>query len=180
VALGLVFGLATGGSLLLVAEAQDAQPVQVPAHARIDRLEVSKSGRTLRVFQEGALVAEFRAATGRGGLGPKRMEGDGRTPEGLYRIDSRHRSREFHRFLHVSYPNSVDRQRYREGRRDGTIPPGVGIGGDIGVHGTPSWAALIPFSREVGWTEGCIAIGSDEVSQLFRSVVPNASIEIRP
>jgi murein L,D-transpeptidase YafK len=99
---------------------------------------------------------------------------------GHYRIDSRHHSREFHRFLHVSYPNRADRERYRAGRRDGSIPAGTGIGGDIGVHGTPSWAALIPFSRDVGWTEGCIAVASNQAEQLYDAVVPNAAIEILP
>ncbi|MCA9577296.1 MAG: L,D-transpeptidase family protein [Polyangiales bacterium] len=164
----------------LVVEAQASTPTPMPPGARVDRLLVRKADRTLQAFSGDRLVATFRAAMGRGGLGPKRMEGDGRTPEGQYRIDSRHHSREFHRFLHVSYPNREDRARYRAGRRDGTIPAGTGIGGDIGVHGTPSWAALIPFSREVGWTEGCIAIASNEAQQLYEAVVPDAPIEILP
>lgn len=152
----------------------------IPAGTRIDRLRVSKSERVLQAYAGSARVVSFRAAMGRGGAGPKRMEGDGRTPEGSYTIDSRHRSRDFHRFLHVSYPNAQDRVRYREGRRDGSIPRGTGIGGDIGVHGTPTWAALIPSSTEVGWTEGCIAVSSPEAEQLYRAVVPNAAIEIVP
>jgi murein L,D-transpeptidase YafK len=166
-------------SVLHVARAQELGG-SIPAHTPIDRLRVSKSEGVLQAFSGTALVATLRAAMGRGGRGPKRMEGDGRTPEGSYLIDSRHRSRQFHRFLHVSYPNTQDRVRYREGRRDGTIPRGVGIGGDIGVHGTPAWAALIPFSREVGWTEGCIAVSSPEAEQLYRAVVSDAAIEIVP
>ena len=167
------------GGVVYVGRAQELGG-SIPAHTPIDRLRVSKSEGVLQAFSGTALVTTFRAAMGRGGLGPKRMEGDGRTPEGSYLIDSRHRSRQFHRFLHVSYPNVQDRARYREGRRDGTIPRGVGIGGDIGVHGTPAWAALIPFSREVGWTEGCIAVSSPEAEQLYRGVVSDAAIEIVP
>jgi murein L,D-transpeptidase YafK len=178
-ALVLACAACVGGSVFYVASAQELGG-SIPAHTRIDRLRVSKSEGVLQAFSGTALVASFRAAMGRGGLGPKRMEGDGRTPEGSYLIDSRHRSRQFHRFLHVSYPNTQDRVRYREGRRDGTIPRGVGIGGDIGVHGTPAWAALIPFSREVGWTEGCIAVSSPEAEQLYRAVVSDAAIEIVP
>lgn len=178
-ALILACAACVGGSLSFMVRAQD-QAANLPANARIDRLRVSKSARVLEAFTGATRVATFRAAMGRGGSGPKRMEGDGRTPEGSYTIDSRHRSREFHRFLHVSYPNAQDRERYREGRRDGTIPRGVGIGGDIGVHGTPSWASLIPWSREVGWTEGCIAVSSAEAEQLYRAVLPDAAIEIVP
>jgi murein L,D-transpeptidase YafK len=165
--------------LSFVASGQDLGG-SIPANTRIDRLRVSKSGRILEAFSGTTRVVRLRAAMGRGGSGPKRMEGDGRTPEGSYTIDSRHRSRDFHRFLHVSYPNAQDRVRYREGRRDGSIPRGTGIGGDIGVHGTPEWASLIPFSQEVGWTEGCIAVSSPEAEQLYRAVVPDAVIEILP
>lgn len=166
-------------SLAFVARGQELGG-GIPANARIDRLRVSKSAGVLEAFAGDARIATLRAAMGRGGSGPKRMEGDGRTPEGSYTIDSRHRSREFHRFLHVSYPNAQDRARYREGRRDGTIPRGVGIGGDIGVHGTPAWASLIPFNTQVGWTEGCIAVSSPEAEQLYRAVLPDAAIEIVP
>ncbi len=180
-ALGLVAACAAcvSASLAFVARGQDLGG-SIPANTRIDRLRVSKSGRLLEAFSGATRVVSFRAAMGRGGAGPKRMEGDGRTPEGRYTIDSRHRSRDFHRFLHVSYPNADDRVRYREGRRDGSIPRGVGIGGDIGVHGTPAWAGLIPFSTEVGWTEGCIAVSSPEAEQLYRAVLPDAVIEIVP
>lgn len=178
-ALILACAACVGASLSFLVRAQD-HTANLPADTRIDRLRVSKSEGVLQAFAGPTLVASFRAAMGRGGSGPKRMEGDGRTPEGSYTIDSRHRSREFHRFLHVSYPNAQDRARYREGRRDGTIPRGVGIGGDIGVHGTPAWASLIPFNTEVGWTEGCIAVSSPEAEQLYRAVVPDAVIEIVP
>lgn len=177
-ALILACAACVGGSLSFMVRAQDQ--LAGLANARIDRLRVSKSAGVLEAFAGPTRVAALRAAMGRGGSGPKRMEGDGRTPEGSYTIDSRHRSRQFHRFLHVSYPNAQDRARYREGRRDGSIPRGVGIGGDIGVHGTPSWASLIPFNTEVGWTEGCIAVSSPEAEQLYRAVLPDAVIEIVP
>ena len=118
---------------------------------------------------------------GQGGLGPKRWEGDLRTPEGSYRIDRRHRSRQFLRFLHVSYPNREDRRRYRRLSAEGTVPEGAGIGSAIGVHGQPQMAmgGLVGVLG-LNWTAGCIAVRDREILDLYRAVVPNARIEITP
>lgn len=151
----------------------------LPRGATIDRLVASKSEHRLEAWSRGVLLKTYPIAIGAGGMGPKVYEGDGRTPEGTYRIDRRHRSREFHRFLHVSYPNARDRQRYREARARGEVPEGAGIGGAIGVHGQPQ----NPFARLLGsaidWTAGCIAVDDAAAEELYRAVVPNAVIEIR-
>ncbi len=40
----------------------------------------------------------------------KAFEGDGRTPEGEYRIDRRNPNSEFHLSIGISYPNNQDRE----------------------------------------------------------------------
>ena len=149
---------------------------------RVDRLVVDKSERTLVAYDANREVARYRIAIGFGGAGPKRFEGDGRTPEGTYRIDRRHVSRDFHRFLHVSYPNADDRERYRELVRAGEVPldaegAPVGIGGAIGVHGTGGhdW---VPVGMRS--TLGCVMVDDDEAAALYDAVIDDAVIEIRP
>ena len=150
--------------------------------ARVDRLVVDKGARRLVAYDGEREVARMRVAIGFGGAGPKRFEGDGRTPEGVYRIDRRHVSRDYHRFLHVSYPNAADRRRYRELVDAGQVPRDadgelVGIGGAIGVHGTGGndW---VPVGLRS--TLGCVMVDDDEAEALYDAVVDGAVIEIRP
>ena len=176
--------LAFGGllSLALVAAlvaAEDRAP-PLPASTRIDRLVVFKGDHRLEAWSGERLVRTYRIAIGGGDAGPKRYEGDRRTPEGVYRIDRRHRSRRFHRFLHVSYPNDEDRRRYAALRERGEVPEGAGIGGDIGIHGESAVAAVRALANRVAWTDGCIAVTDAEIEELYRAVIPNATLEIRP
>lgn len=155
-----------------------SQTSALPDGTRIDRLVVYKDAGRMEAYAGDELVKTYAVGVGSGGAGPKQFEGDARTPEGEYRIDSRHRSRQFHRFLHVSYPNRADRRRYRELRRAGGVPEGRGIGSAIGVHGQPSHA--FGFLVRGNWTAGCIAVTNDEIEELYAAVVPNARISIRP
>ncbi|MEM9071328.1 MAG: L,D-transpeptidase family protein [Myxococcota bacterium] len=169
----VAFGIALAS---LRSRAQELSTVE-----RVDRLVVNKSEHSMEAYDQGRLVAQYRVAVGGGRLGPKLYEGDRRTPEGRYRIDGRHRSRHFHRFLHVSYPNRDDRRRHRAARRHGSIPTHRGIGGSIGLHGSPQrgLSTLAPNVRW-NWTDGCIAVTNDEIEVLYRAVIRNAIIEIRP
>lgn len=146
----------------------------------VDHLEVSKSRRELVAFGEGEPLKTYRAAMGRGGAGPKTYEGDRKTPEGRYRIDSRHRSERFHRFLHVSYPNEDDRARYRRAKLRGAVPEGRGIGKDIGIHGESDEPLVRALRNRVDWTLGCIAVSDEAAEELFRAVRPGATIDIEP
>lgn len=176
----LVFGLLSLALGLLVASRARGR-VLAPG-VQIDRLVVDKSTRELVAYEGERVAARFRVAIGLAGAGPKRWEGDARTPEGVYRIDRRHVSRDYYRFLHVSYPNADDRRRYAAALEAGEVPLDeggrpVGIGSAIGVHGTGGrdW---IP--RELRTTLGCVMLDDDEALALYEAVVPNATIEIRP
>jgi murein L,D-transpeptidase YafK len=146
---------------------------------QVDRLVVRKGDHVLEAWQGERLVRSYRVAIGSGGEGHKRMEGDGRTPEGRYTIDRRHRSKAFHRFLHVSYPNAGDRRAFREALRSGELPRGAGIGGDIGIHGEPRGWTGLPH-KWVDWTAGCVALDDAEIEELFVAVRPGALVEIVP
>jgi len=145
---------------------------------RVDRLVLYKGAHRLEAYAGDTLLRTYAVAIGVGGAGDKQYEGDNRTPEGTYRIDSRHRSREFHRFLHVSYPNRDDRRRYRAARQAGEVPEGRGIGSAIGIHGTPT--DFFGLRSAFDWTAGCIAVSNDEAEELFRAVRDDAVIEIHP
>lgn len=179
---GLV--LALGASLTIASvsaeESADEPDTELPEGARVDRLVAYKSAHRLEAWSGETRLATFRIAVGGGGPGPKRFEGDRRTPEGTYRIDRRHRSRLYHRFLHVSYPNAEDRRRYRRLRAEGEVPEGRGIGSAIGIHGESRDPEVRALGRSVDWTDGCIAVSDAEIEALYEAVLPNAVLEIHP
>src|SRR5207237_7047393 len=105
-----------------------------------DRILVEKSARRLTLFFSGRKLKEYRVALGFSPVGPKQREGDGRTPEGNYKIDFHKSDSAFHRALHISYPDAADTRRAAES--------GVAPGGDIMINGLPdSFRDLRPDSR---------------------------------
>lgn len=143
------------------------------AGTTIDRIVVEKSARTLSVFVNGKKLKTYRVALGRNPIGPKREEGDMKTPEGVYKIDGRNPQSTFHLALHVSYPSAEDSAQAAE--------RGVGAGFDIMVHGIQNGLGWIgAFHRGNDWTAGCIALTDEEIEELWRVTPDGTTIEIRP
>src|SRR5260370_16736858 len=76
----------------------------VPTGTTIDRIVVEKSARRLSIFANGKELKTYRVALGRNFIGPKREEGDMKTPEGIYKIAGRNPQNTFHLPPHISYP----------------------------------------------------------------------------
>lgn len=125
------------------------------------------------ISQDGAPLKSYRVALGFEPYGPKRAEGDGRTPEGIYTIDGRNPDSRFHRSLRISYPSALDLARADAAG----FPPG----GDIVIHGIgdvpPAEARQHP---NLDWTEGCIAVTNAEIEELWQAVEDGTPIAILP
>ncbi|HVP43708.1 MAG TPA: L,D-transpeptidase family protein [Terriglobales bacterium] len=140
---------------------------------KVDRILVAKRDHKLYLMSGDKVIKSYSVALGRGGLEPKRQQGDHRTPEGAYTIDRRNPNSHFHRALHVSYPNAADRERARK--------LGVSPGGDIMVHGiTNGLGWLGSLHRKFDWTDGCIAVTDQEIEEIWALVPDGTPIEIRP
>jgi len=150
--------------LLLVAAPAAAQEAQV------DLVRIDKSERTLTLFAEGRPVRTYTGIQlGDAPVGPKRFEGDERTPEGRYTIDYGNPNSAYHLSLHISYPNVADRA-YARSR-------GRSPGGLIFIHGQPNG---YDGRVEGDWTDGCIALSNTEIEELWSLVGDGAEIEIVP
>jgi murein L,D-transpeptidase YafK len=146
---------------------------ELPAGIKADTVLVLKGERRLLLLRNGHALESYRIALGRNPVGPKVEEGDGRTPEGRYRLDWRNPESRFHRSLHISYPNRRDRERARA--------LGVSPGGAIMIHGLSERAALVGAEHvKWDWTEGCIAVTNAEIDRIWRLVDDGTAIEIRP
>jgi len=138
-----------------------------------DKVVIEKNERRLTLLSKGEVIKIYKIALGGNPVGPKERQGDNRTPEGTYIIDSRNRASGYHLSLHISYPNEKDKMRAKG--------LGVSPGGDIMIHGIKNGLAWVgAFHAEVDWTEGCIAVTDEEIEEIDR-LVPNGTIvEIRP
>ena len=99
--------------------------------------------------------------------GDKQVEGDGKTPEGAYRINFKNPNSNYYLSLGISYPNNRDRA---EAAALGKSP-----GGDIFIHGTPSGKL-----RAKDWTYGCSAVTNKEIEEIFAMVKTGTAIFIHP
>lgn len=141
---------------------------------KVDYILVDKSRRFLHLLKQGQIVASYRVALGMNPVGNKEIEGDLKTPEGLYFFDLKNKKSKYHLSLGINYPNKWDRAKaQQDGRTD--------IGKDIMVHGLPNnWIikSLTPHPRD--WTKGCIAVTDKEIEEIFSVVDLGTFIEICP
>ena len=169
----LVFGVAAvavvlGGGLWTQLALHAQTVLALPP---IERLVVEKSARRMLVYADGRVVHTFEhIQLGAAPVGPKRIQGDERTPEGTYTIDYGNPHSAYHLSLHISYPDAAAKA---FAARAGRSP-----GGDIFIHGQPNDLSL---GRVPGdWTDGCIALSNEEIEALWQSVGDGTPIEIRP
>ena len=147
------------------------QTAQQSLHA--DRVVVRKKERTLQLLSQGKVIKTYKVALGGDPVGPKTRQGDHKTPEGEYVLDSRNAHSQFHKSIHISYPNAQDRG---AARRQG-VPPG----GDVFVHGLPNGYGSVGAAHRLrDWTEGCIAVTDEEIEEIWTAVGDGTPIEIRP
>ena len=152
-----------------------APPVEPPALAplagQVDRILIEKGARRLTVFREDVALRSYRVALGFAPEGEKERQGDGKTPEGLYRIDRRNPASAYHLSLGIDYPQSDDVSRARAG--------GYSPGGDIFIHGQPNgFGSVATLPND--WTAGCIAVSDAQIEELWRVTPVGTAVEIRP
>ena len=140
---------------------------------RVDRIVIVKSKRELTLLHGGKIVKTYKVALGAQPVGAKERQGDHKTPEGNYVIDSKIDHSQFHRALHISYPNATDRERARK--------MGVSPGGDVEIHGLGARFGWVGAAhREYDWTDGCVAVTNEEIDEIYPLVPVNTPVEIKP
>jgi murein L,D-transpeptidase YafK len=163
---GLVLAL---GSVLPGAGAA-AQAPEI-GRPEIDRVVIAKAARSLTLYAaDGTAVRIYHGIQlGWQPAGAKHFAGDGRTPEGHYRIDRGLENSAYHLALHISYPSAGDVAFAHARGRD--------PGGAIFIHGQPNGMA----QRAAGdWTAGCIALGNAEIEEIWSLVGDDTPVDIEP
>lgn len=135
----------------------------------VTRILVYKDSRTMYLMHHDTVLRNFSIDLGFNPVGPKQVEGDGRTPEGDFIIDRRNPNSAFHLSLGISYPQVNHVMAARE--------LGQGAGGDIFIHGGPR-----PGRDRTGpdWTAGCVAVTDAEMEDIYAMVRVGTPISIYP
>jgi len=134
---------------------------------QVTRIQVFKNARVLQLLHNQTLLKSYRFELGFAPSGHKVFEGDGRTPEGAYRINRRNPNSQYHLSLGISYPNANDIAK--------ASAMGKSPGGNIFIHGTPK---IVAGDRD--WTVGCIAVTDAEMEEIYAMVDVNTKIFIYP
>jgi murein L,D-transpeptidase YafK len=141
-----------------------------------DKVIIKKSTHMLYLSANGKIYKKYHISLGLNPVGAKMVEGDMRTPEGLYILDWRQESKLYNKSIHISYPNEKDRAKARE--------LNASAGGMIMIHGTPSSWSLSPFGdwlpMLLDWTEGCIAMSNDDMEEVWERTTNGTPIYILP
>ena len=134
---------------------------------------VHKRAHTMDVYDGDSLLRQLRVSLGRGGLGNKQRQGDGRVPEGNYVIDGSNPASAYHLSLHISYPSPQ--------QVAAAAARGINPGGDIMIHGLPNGLPPTERNRNRGdWTDGCVAVTDREIEWLWETVPDGTPISIVP
>ena len=134
-------------------------------------IKVFKSERRLEVIKNGKRVFECPVSLGFCPIGHKESEGDGKTPEGKYRICSVNRQSKFHISLGVSYPSRLDALNAYKSKHLSlanalkimlSVRPkwNTPLGGFIMLHGEA------PQGKTGDWTQGCISVSNSDIEAI--------------
>jgi murein L,D-transpeptidase YafK len=92
--------------------------------------------------------------------GPKKREGDFRTPEGNYYLDTRNFDSDYFLSIRISYPNEDDQVWAQQN--------GVSAGNYIMIHGLPNQMERPPsYYTSRDWTNGCIAVSNADIVEVW-------------
>jgi murein L,D-transpeptidase YafK len=161
------------------------------AKGDVKLVRVYKSERRLELIgSDNQVIKTYKVMLGRTPVGAKTQEGDNKTPEGTYELDQKNPDSDFHKSLHISYPNLKDKLKARM--------KGVSPGGDIMLHGLPNdFVEMRDWLNSVGigdigdemiraalpdldWTNGCIAVSDAEIEEIYGMIDVPTKIIITP
>jgi len=150
------------------------------------RLVVKKKERRLQIFDGEKLIKTYTIVLGFTPQGDKKIEGDGKTPEGEFYVFVKNDQSNFYVSLGVSYPGIDDATRglkeklISKDEHDAIVkavnekqmpPQKTALGGEIYIHGG---------GTAEDWTDGCVALKNEEMKELFDAIPVGAIVKIEP
>ena len=81
--------------------------------------------------------------------------------------------------MSLDYPTKESYEKFNQRKQKGEIPANASIGGGIGIHGTWPHEDFV-IDRYKNWTEGCISMKNDDVTDVYKFTNPGTKVTIRP
>ena len=153
-------------------------------------LVVHKAARRMEVVSprgdEGAVVRAWRIGLGFTPEGDKQRQGDGKTPEGSFRVTRKIPKSQYYKAFLISYPEVEDAERGRESglvseatadsirsahAKGGAPNAYTALGGLIEIHGLGGGS---------DWTLGCVAADNVVIDELWPHVRVGTKVRILP
>jgi murein L,D-transpeptidase YafK len=141
---------------------------------------ITKSKYELQLFNasSGEWIASYPVVFGSKDLGDKMMQGDRKTPEGIFHIVSKRSPHKWTCFMSIDYPNSESIEKFNIRKAQGLIPQNAKIGGEIGIHGV--WPHEdYAIDQYQNWTEGCISTKNNYIEELFNLLPIGTTVTIQ-
>lgn len=157
-------------SVLMLLPVRAEPPDLRPAAEQADLVRIEKAERRLTLWRDGQLLQSYPIALGFAPDGDKTREGDGRTPEGRYKVNRRNDRSSFYLSLGIDYP--------RPDQRAAAIAEGRNPGGDIFIHGQPNGYQGPTIKSD--WTAGCAAVSNTQIEEIWSLVPMGTVVEIQP
>jgi murein L,D-transpeptidase YafK len=196
--LGYIFPLALWNEVIC-----DRCPQQVPYHQlppearsataiksidqllddRLDKSKISilieKSRHRLTIYQDKIVIKSYPVVFGDNPKGDKFIEGDRRTPEGIFHLKDLYPHPQWSKFLWLDYPNAASWRKHLTAKQTGKIPWYTSIGKDVGIHGVPVNSDKL-IEAQVNWTWGCISLKTADVNEIYQVSRSGTLVEILP
>ncbi len=153
---------------------------------RDPKIVIYKSKRQLFVIDGDTIVRKYPIALGKNPKGDKTLQGDGKTPEGAYRVCIKNSRSRFYKSIGINYPTIhhaekafvnglITAEEYKRiilANEQGRTPPwNTKLGGAIFIHGGGAYA---------DWTDGCVALYNTDMDELYRIVKIGTPVYIFP
>ncbi len=139
---------------------------------------ILKESYELKVYDQDGWYATYPVVFGSKSLDDKMMEGDRKTPEGVYHIASKRPHEKWDKMMLIDFPTQTDLEKFKERKEKGLIPRNAKIGGGIAIHGTwPHDDMAVDLYQN--WTNGCIALKNEDIDELYELLPIGAQVVIR-
>jgi murein L,D-transpeptidase YafK len=139
---------------------------------------ILKESYELKVYDQDGWYATYPVVFGSKSLDDKMMEGDRKTPEGVYHIASKRPHEKWDKMMLIDFPTQTDLEKFKERKDKGLIPRNAKIGGGIAIHGTwPHDDMAVDLYQN--WTNGCIALKNEDIDELYDLLPIGAQVVIR-
>src|SRR5262245_27128650 len=148
------------------------------------RIVIKKGERKLLLYDNDVMVRSYPIALGFAPEGDKEKQGDGKTPEGEFYVAVKNPKSKFTLSLGLSYPDVeaagrglkaglISQEQHDDivqAIRGGKLPPqNTQLGGEIYIHGGGTLT---------DWTWGCMALGEDDIRELYEVVPAGTKVVI--